>query len=411
MRRPRLAEMTEPLASPPYRLFFAAQVISSTGSAVAPIALAFAILGIGGGGSGIALVLGAEFVIYTLLLPLTGVIADRTVGLGALVTSQAIASIFQMTEAILIISGSATVWSLAIVAAGGAAGAALFTPIGRRVIPQLVPADQLNRANALSQTARHGIAMIGPAAGGVLVATAGPGWGICWDSVTFVVAAIMFARLPFAAGMSPRACSRRWSAGLADGWRALSSRTWLWSMTLSECVSGAAFMAALVIGPAYARQHLNGALGWGLINSCLAGGTAAGGILAAAWTTRRPGIVICLCTAGMSLGCWAAGAGLPLPVILLATVIAGAAYGPAGVTRQTLIQHHIPHHQFGRVSANIELAESIPIPIAYGIAGTAADWFGAQAVMAACAAVIAAASLIPLALRDVRRLSLLPAVS
>src|SRR4051794_32018427 len=116
--------------------------------------------------------------------------------------------------------------------------------------------------------------------------------------------------------------------------------------------------------------------------------------------------------AGMSLGCWAAAAaaaGLPLPVILVATAIAGAAYGPAGVTRQTLIQHHIPQHELGRVSANIELAESIPIPIAYGIAGTAADRLGAQAVMVACAAVMAAASLFLLALRDVRRLSLLPA--
>ncbi|WP_329245895.1 MFS transporter [Actinoallomurus sp. NBC_01490] len=400
--------MTEPLVGPPYRLFFAAQVISSTGSAVAPIALAFAILGIGGGGSGIALVLGTEFVIYTLLLPLTGVIADRTAGVGALVSSQVIAAVFQMTEAVLIISGSATVWSLAIVASGGAAGAALFTPIGQRVIPQLVPVDQLNRANALSQTARHGIAVIGPVSGGMLVATAGPGWGICWDSITFAVAAIMFARLPLAAGMSSCARPARWPAGLADGWRALGSRTWLWSMTFSQCVGGAAFMAALVIGPAYARQHLNGALGWGLINSCLAGGTAAGGILAAAWTTRRPGILISLCMAGMPLGCWAAGLGLPLPVILLATAIAGAVYGPAGVTRQTLIQQHIPHQELGRVSANIELAESIPVPIAYAIAGTAADRLGTQMVMTACAAVIATASLIPLAVRDVRQLSLLP---
>jgi MFS family permease len=123
---------------------------------------------------------------------------------------------------------------------------------------------------------------------------------------------------------------------------------------------------------------LNGALDWGLINACLAGGTAAGSVLAAAWTTRRPGIVISLCTAGMSLGGWAAGAGLPLPVILGATAIAGAAYGPAGVTRQTLIQQHIPHHELGRVAANIELAESIPIPIAYAIAGTTADRLGTQ---------------------------------
>jgi hypothetical protein len=43
-----------------------------------------------------------------------------------------------------------------------------------------VPAGQLNRANALSQAVKHGIATIGPVAGGALVATAGLGWGISW---------------------------------------------------------------------------------------------------------------------------------------------------------------------------------------------------------------------------------------
>jgi hypothetical protein len=143
--------MAAPLASRPYRVFFAAELISSAGGAVAPVALAVAILQIGGGGSGIAVVLGCEFVVYTLLLPVTGVIADRTAGVGVLVTSQVIAETFQMAEAILIISGTARVWSLAVVAAGGAGSVAVFTPAGRRVLPRLVPAGQLNRANALSK--------------------------------------------------------------------------------------------------------------------------------------------------------------------------------------------------------------------------------------------------------------------
>jgi MFS family permease len=409
VRPPRLGQLTEPLTSPGYRIFFVAQLVSSVGSAVAPIALAFAILAIGAGGSGIAIVLSAEFVTYMLLLPLTGLLADRTAGIRMLVTSQVIAAAFQIAEAVLILSGTARIWSLAIVASGGAAGAAMFTPIGRRVILQLVPADQLHRANALSQTTRHGIATIGPAAGGVLVATAGPGWGIGWDAVTFVTAAIFFARLPPTAGIPARTGHRTtMSAGLAAGWRALASRTWLWSMTLSGCVGGAAFMAAMLIGPVYARQHLNGPLAWGLINLSLAGGTAAGSALAATWTTRRPGLVISLGTAGMSLGCWTAGAGVPLSVILFATAIAGAAYGPAGVTRQTLIQHHIPLHELGRISANLELTESVPIPIAYAIAGTAADHLGSQTVMTTCAVIMTTAGLAPLALRDVRRLPLKP---
>ncbi|MFB9833948.1 MFS transporter [Actinoallomurus acaciae] len=173
--------LAAPLASGPYRVFFAAQVISSAGGAVAPIALAFAILQLGGRASGIAVVLGCEFVVYLVLLPVTGMIADRAAGAGVLVTSQAIAATIQMAGAILITSGMARVWSLAVVAAGGAGGAALFTPAGRRMLPRLVPPRRLSRANALSQAARHGIATIGPVAGGVLVATAGPGWGTAWE--------------------------------------------------------------------------------------------------------------------------------------------------------------------------------------------------------------------------------------
>jgi hypothetical protein len=262
-------------------VFFGAQLISSAGGAVAPIALAFAILQIGGRGSGIAVVLGCEFVVYTVLLPVTGVIADRTAGVGVLVTSQAIAATFQMVEATLIISGAARVWSLAVVAAGGAGGAALFTPTGRRVLPRLVPAGQLNRANALSQVVRRGIAMIGPVAGGALVATAGPGWGIAWDSVTFVIAGVLFSRLsrpPAPPEHHRQRWDRTWAGELTGGVRAFTSRTWLWTTTLADCLAGGAFSAAMLIGPLYARQHLHGAISWGTITGSLAARTALGSI-------------------------------------------------------------------------------------------------------------------------------------
>lgn len=397
--------MAAPLASGPYRVFFAAQLISSAGSAVAPIALAFAILQIGGRGSGIAVVLGCEFVVYLVLLPVTGVIADRTAGVGVLVTSQAIAATFQLAEAILIISGAARVWSLAVVAAGGAGGAALFTPAGRRVLPRLVPPGQLNRANALSQAVRHGIATVGPVAGGALVATAGPGWGIAWDSATFVMAGVLFSRLPRPSS-PPEHHGQRWNSGeLTGGIRAFTSRTWLWTTTLADCLAGGAFSAAMLIGPLYARRHLHGAISWGTITGSLAAGTALGSIVATIWTMRRPGVVISMGSAAMCLGLVGMAAGLPLPLILVGTLIAGIAFGPAAVARGTVVQQHIPGHQLGRVTAHQEFATSVPIPIAYALAGFTADRLGSQIVIGACAAIIALAALAPLAVRDVRQLA------
>jgi hypothetical protein len=73
------------------------------------------------------------------------------------------------------------------------------------------------------------------------VTTVGPGWGIAWDSVTFVVAAVLFSRLPHPPVLPDhhrRRWDRRWAGELADGVRALTGRTWLWTTTLADCPAG-----------------------------------------------------------------------------------------------------------------------------------------------------------------------------
>lgn len=59
----------------------------------------------------------------------------------------------------------------------------------------------------------------------------------------------------------------------------------------------------------------------------------------------------------------------------------------------------------GRVTAHQEFATSVPIPIAYALAGFTADRLGSQTVIGACAAIIALAALAPLTVRDVRQLA------
>ncbi|GAA0358170.1 MFS transporter [Actinoallomurus spadix] len=410
MRRLRghVAEVAAPLTNRQFRVFFAAQVISSAGGAVAPITLAFAILHLGGRGTGIAVVLGAEFSVYIALLPVAGVIADRMPGKPLLIASQVVLAFFQLAEATLILSGVATVWSLAAVSGGGAAGAALFTPVGRRLLAQLLPGAALARANALTQATKHGIAALGPMAGGVLIVTIGAGWGILWDCLTYTAAAVLFTRLPTVRTTGEQNPGRPAGvrlAELSDGIHAITSRTWLWTTTLADCVTGGAFAAAMLIGPLYAREHLHGALSWGTITGTLAAATSIGSILAARWPSRRPGILMSLGTASTAAGFAAMSADLPLPITVAGTLLAGLAFGPAQVARVTALQQHIPVNQLGRVAAYQELATVLPTPIVYAAAGTAADTLGPRTVLAVCAALIAGPALLPLTIPSVRHLT------
>ncbi|MFB9833949.1 MFS transporter [Actinoallomurus acaciae] len=219
---------------------------------------------------------------------------------------------------------------------------------------------------------------------------------------------MLFSRLP--RPPSPpehheRRWNRTWAGEPTRGIRAFTGRTWSWTTTLADRLAGGAFSAAMLIGPLYARRHLHGAIGRGTISGGPAAGTALGSIVATVWTTRRPGVIISVGSAAMCLGPAGMAVGLPLPLILAGTLIAGIAFGPAAVARGTVVHQHVPGDQLGRVTAHQELATSVPIPIAYALAGVTADRLGSQVVIGACAAVIALAALAPLAVRDVRRLA------
>ena len=122
-----------------YRYYFLARITSVAGGSVAPIALAYAIIELGGGATGIAVVLGVEYGVWMLMMPLMGVLADRTHDLrNLLVVSQLLAGAFQFTAAGLILSNAAQVWSLAVVAAGGAAAASMSGLAGNRLLAQIV---------------------------------------------------------------------------------------------------------------------------------------------------------------------------------------------------------------------------------------------------------------------------------
>lgn len=72
-----VADATRLLADRRFRRWFIGRWVSVTGSIISPVALAWAIVHLGGGADGIAVVLLGGPIVFMLFSPLGGVAADR----------------------------------------------------------------------------------------------------------------------------------------------------------------------------------------------------------------------------------------------------------------------------------------------------------------------------------------------
>src|SRR5204862_8043085 len=104
----------------------------------------------------------------------------------------------------------------------------LGIPERTRLVPQTVSAALLQQSNALNGLARNLSFILGPAVVGIILAAGSPGWALAIDSVSFVAAALLLARIriPPREEQMPAA---NFFHELREGWREFTSRTWLWS--------------------------------------------------------------------------------------------------------------------------------------------------------------------------------------
>ncbi len=116
---------------------------------MAPVALAFAVLDLGGSPTDLGLVLALAILPQVFFLLVGGVIADRLPRHLVMVASNLVAGLAQAVAAYLLISGNAEIWQLAVIALVRAVAASFFYPAsaGDRA------ADRADRRSAVRQRA------------------------------------------------------------------------------------------------------------------------------------------------------------------------------------------------------------------------------------------------------------------
>ena len=145
------------LADRRFAWYFAARTVSTAGSVMVPVALAFAVLHIDQSAGALAQVLGVRTLTMVVFLLVGGVVADRFSRIVVLQVSHVLTCLTQALAAYLIISGDATLTQLTVIEGVNGAVSAFTMPAMMGIVPLVVDRSRLQQANALLSFSRSGL--------------------------------------------------------------------------------------------------------------------------------------------------------------------------------------------------------------------------------------------------------------
>ena len=384
---PRSGHLLALLAVPAFRRLAGASLVSVLGDGVFRVAIGLQVLAVTGEPWALGLVglvwVAAQFA----LLPLGGAVSDRfprrtVVLLADLWRAAAIGAIGALSAA-----GVLALWHLLVLGFCFGAGNAFFNPAFMSLLPDVVDERDLDRANTLISGAKPAaLYIVGPAIGAAVIGGAGLGPAFLFDALTFVLAAVLVARIP----PVPLASSggEKVGQGVAEAIRFVRGRRWLSAGLLATAVSALMYAGPFeVLVPYLLVDDLS--LGDGEAAGVLARIFAASGVgalvtmavLGRVGAVRRPHPVFYVGEAAGLLG-----------LVVLATM-SGAAQGMVGgfitgamfalteVLWTTTVQRSVPRAMLGRV-ASIEWMVGIGlVPVSLGVAGTLGGLIGARPLL------------------------------
>ena len=393
-----------PLREREFRLLFAGRTISMAGSAMAPVALAFAVLNtLHGSVTDLGLVLTARQVPTVVFLLFGGVWSDRLPRHLVMVASNLLSGASQAGAAALLLAGHAQLWQLALLAAVNGSSSAFFFPASTGIVPQTVSVPMLQQANATLRLALNATNIGGAAIGGLLVAATSPGWAIAFDAATYGLAALAIGAMHLPRGL--RIEGSTVLLELRDGWRDFWSRPWLWAIVLQFGVVNAVENGAVqIFGPTVAKNHLGGPAAWGAVLTAVSLGLVLSGVLMLRWHPRRILLVATLAVFPFVLPLLALAGPAPLVIVIAAGFLAGFCVEIFGVLWDTAMQQEIPLEKLSRLSAYDALGSLVLTPIALAALGPIGAVAGIRATLIGCAVLTVAATALVLLSHDVRTL-------
>ncbi len=364
----------EPLRERRFRLVFASRTVSTFGGSMADVALAFAVLDLGGP-SALGFVILAREIPMIVLLLLGGVWSDRLPRHLVLVSADATRGAAQAITAALFLTGNATIITVALLQLLYGGVNAFARPAFQGLLPQVVATGHLQRANALLGLSASTVAMAGPAIGALIVTVASPGWALLADGLTFTVSAAVLLRLDLPRAL--RVASRSVLSDFREGWHEFTSRSWLVTVVAGfGLFQLTLFPALLVLGPFVAKTRLGGPGAWGAILAVEAAGAFVGGLGALRFHFSRPLVALSLLVVPAGVELLVLGLGAPLWAITGVAFATGCGFAIGNAVWLSTLQEKIPEDLISRISSFDWFGSVALKPIGYALIGPLSEAIG-----------------------------------
>ena len=318
---------------------------------------------------------------HVVFLLVGGVVSDRFDRRKVMIAADPMRAVAVGAMGALALSGRLELWHMIVLSGLFGAGTAFFGPAFDAIVPELVPDAELNQANSLDQFVRPAaLRMLGPALGGWIVATGGPGAAFVVDACTFVFS-ISCVALMRARRTAPDAPHGSAIGDIREGFAFVRSQVWLWGTFLAATLGYLIFWGpSEVLLPFVVRNEMHGsAADLGLIFAVGGIGAMIAAIVMGNRQMPRRNMtfmyvvwtVSTLAVAGYGL------ARFPWQA-MAACFVFNALEGAGTIVWATTKGRLVPGRLLGRVSSFDWFISIGLVPISYAFTGPVAEVFGAQ---------------------------------
>ena len=384
--------MFRSLASVDYRIWFVGALISNIGAWMQATAQSWVVLTelTDNDALAVGITMALQFAPQLLLVPVTGLIADRFERRKILMVTQSTMMVLGFALGALLISGRAELWHLYVFAGLLGIVNAVDMPARQTFVADLVSSSNMSNAVALNSASFNAARMIGPAIAGVLIVLVGTGWVFVINAVSFVAVLVALAKLKGSKlRRMPRAPRER--GAFVAGFRYVAGRPDLAVVFVMVFLIGAFGMNFPIFSSTMAVEFGRGAGEYGLLSSILAIGSLTGALLAAKRERARIRVII----AAVAFFAVAAAVSAVMPSYWLfaaSTVFIGFTIVTMLTTANGYVQTTTDPLLRGRVMALYMAILSGGTPIGAPIVGAVANAWGPRWALgvAAVAAVVAA---------------------
>ena len=335
-----------------FRLLWFGQLVSNVGTQMRLVALPYQIYVLTGSVFHVGL-LGLFQAIPLIGLPLLGgVLADRADRRRVLIATQSGLMATSLVLAIVTQLGSTELWVLYALTAISAAFSAFDQPARGALVPTLVDRAELPAAMALTQVLYQTAGVVGPAVGGVLIASYGVAAAYWIDAITF--AAAIAAAIALTAPKQVVAVRQSVMESLVEGLTYVVRNRLLFSEMVIDLLA-MFFGSVRALMPFYAEQVFKvGPQGLGLLYAAPGVGAFIAAVTSG-WVSRvrRVGVavIVAVCAWGLAIAAFGLMTEGMFALALVLVALAEGADVLSAIFRNIILQGAVREDLRGRLTA------------------------------------------------------------